>query len=147
MSSNFGRDIVAELTKGLKTSSDHHHHKHASVIVPGSGKDLGLLGVFIHVVGDAINNVGVIASAVIIWRAQSPARFYADPAIGSFIAFMIFLTAVPLTRSSGRILLQIAPGDINLEDIKHDIEMVRVYPPIPKSRLHTTTHFRLDPRH
>ena len=88
------------------------------------GRDLGLFGVFIHVVGDAINNVGVIISAIIIWKSDSPARFYADPAIGIFIAIMIFLTAIPLTKNSGSILLQIAPGGIDLEDVKHDIEMV-----------------------
>lgn len=84
-----------------------------------------MLGVFIHVVGDAINNIGVIASALIIWKAHGEARYYADPAIGVFISVMIFLTAWPLTRNSGRILLQTAPSEIVPDDIKHDIEMVR----------------------
>jgi zinc transporter 1 len=83
-----------------------------------------MFGVLIHVIGDAINNIGVIASALIIWKAHGEGRYYADPAIGVFISIMIFLTAWPLTRSSGRILLQIAPNEMNLEDVKHDIEMV-----------------------
>lgn len=88
-----------------------------------------MLGVLVHVVGDAINNVGVIASALIIWQAHGEARYYADPAIGVFISVMIFLTAWPLTRNSGRILLQIAPNEISLEDVKHDIEMVGAHSP------------------
>lgn len=85
-----------------------------------------MFGVFIHVVGDAINNIGVIASALIIWKAHGEARYYADPAIGVFISIMIFLTAWPLTKNSGRILLQVAPSEIDPGDVKHDIEMVSV---------------------
>ena len=51
-----------------------------------------MLGVLIHVIGDAINNVGVIIAALIIWRAKGHARYYADPAVGVFIAIMILLT-------------------------------------------------------
>jgi zinc transporter 1 len=69
--------------------------------------------------------VGVIIAALIIWRAEGHARYYADPAVGIFIAFMILLTAIPLTRSSGSILLQIAPPGVSMEDVKQDIEKVR----------------------
>lgn len=88
------------------------------------GRDLGMVGVVVHVIGDAINNIGVIISALVIWKAEGDGRFYVDPAIGVFIAVMIFLTAIPLTKNSGGILLQIAPDGINLDDVKHDIEMV-----------------------
>ncbi|KAL7789078.1 cation efflux protein [Trichoderma ceciliae] len=105
-------------------SNGHHEHRHVSVAPSRPGRDLGMVGVLIHVVGDAINNIGVIASALIIWKAHGEARYYADPAIGVFISVMIFLTAWPLTMNSGRILLQVAPNKINLEDVKHDIEMI-----------------------
>ncbi|KJK80383.1 hypothetical protein H634G_04622 [Metarhizium anisopliae BRIP 53293] len=118
-----GPENRAESRKVSVTSS-HHEHKHSFVAPSKPGRDLGIFGVFIHVVGDAINNVGVIVSAIIIWKLDSPARYYADPAIGIFIAIMIFLTAIPLTKKSGSILLQIAPGGIDLEDVKHDIEMI-----------------------
>lgn len=88
------------------------------------GRDLGMLGVFIHVLGDAINNIGVIIAAAIIWKVESDNRYYADPAVGVFIAIMILLSAIPLVKNSGTILLQIAPDGINPEDVKHDIEKV-----------------------
>lgn len=94
-----------------------------------------MLGVLIHVVGDAINNIGVIISAVVIWKAEGEGRYYIDPAISVFIAIMIFLTAIPLTKRSGSILLQIAPGGIDLEDVKHDIESVSEKPCIPGNPL------------
>lgn len=60
--------------------------------------DLGLLGVLVHVIGDAINNVGVIISALVIWLASYPGRFYADPAVSTGIAFMILASAIPLGK-------------------------------------------------
>lgn len=102
----------------------HYAHKHKSAKNAHGGRDLGMLGVLIHVIGDAINNVGVIVSALVIWKTDGDNRYYIDPAIGVFIAIMIFVTAIPLTKHSGGILLEIAPGDINVDDVKHDIEMV-----------------------
>ncbi|KAM3556596.1 hypothetical protein ARSEF4850_005460 [Beauveria asiatica] len=89
-----------------------------------SHKDLGMMGAFLHVVGDAINNVGVIVSALAIWRVEGEKKYYADPAIGVFIAIMIFLTAIPLTKKAGRILMQTAPEEIDIKDVKEDIEMI-----------------------
>ena len=88
-----------------------------------------MLGVLIHVIGDAINNIGVIVSAVIIWKCEGEARHYADPAVSVFIAVMILATALPLVKNSGAILLQIAPAGIDLDHVKHDIEMVSTLPP------------------
>ncbi|KAH7160879.1 cation efflux protein [Dactylonectria macrodidyma] len=106
------------------SSNSHHEHKHTASLAVSPGRDLGMLGVFIHVLGDAINNIGVIVAAVIIWKAEGEGRYYADPAVGVFIAVMIALSALPLVKNSGVILLQIAPGGINLDDIKHDMEMI-----------------------
>ncbi|KAF3033386.1 hypothetical protein E8E12_005298 [Didymella heteroderae] len=86
--------------------------------------DLGILGVLIHILGDAINNVGVIISALIIWLTHSPSRFYADPAVSLWIALMILISALPLTKRSGKILLQSAPLGVKIDDIKHDLESI-----------------------
>jgi len=86
--------------------------------------DLGILGVLIHVLGDAINNIGVIISALIIWLTHSSSRFYADPAVSMWIAIMILISAIPLTKRSGKILLQSAPLGVRIEDVKHDLESI-----------------------
>lgn len=88
------------------------------------GMDLGILGVLIHLVGDAINNIGVIIAALIIWLTKSEGRFYADPAVSMWIAIMILASAIPLTKRSGRLLLQSAPPGVKLEDVKHDLESI-----------------------
>jgi zinc transporter 1 len=105
-------------------SPTHAEHMHIVATPKKHGMDLGILGVLIHVIGDAINNIGVIISAVIIWFVKSDSRFYADPAVSMWIAIMILLSAIPLTKRSGKILLQSAPLGVKLEDIKHDLESI-----------------------
>ncbi|KAK7738929.1 hypothetical protein SLS63_002266 [Diaporthe eres] len=126
---------------GEAHSHDHEHaHDHGEAAVVNlepvrnssssrantkkPGRDLGMLGVLVHVIGDAINNIGVIIAAVIIWQTRSEARFYADPAASMFIAIMIFISSIPLTKNSGAILLESAPRGVEIDDVKHDLEQI-----------------------
>jgi len=105
-----------------------------------------MLGVFIHVIGDAINNIGVIVSAAAIWWGKSGGRFYADPAVSMGIALMIFATSIPLgelgyqscgfpccadvwllVKNSGKILLESAPAGVDVEEVKRDLEEVSAF--------------------
>jgi len=87
--------------------------------------DLGLLGVLIHVLGDAANNIGVIIAAAVIWKADYSGRYYADPAVSIAIAFMIFFSSIPLVKKTGEILMESAPTGVNPYDVRHDIEQVK----------------------
>ncbi|KIW08199.1 uncharacterized protein PV09_01129 [Verruconis gallopava] len=101
----------------------HATHRHTTnEPSKSSHRNLGLMGVLLHVIGDAINNIGVIISALIIWFSRSEYRYYADPAIGMAIAFMILGTSIPLIRRSGRILLQSGPEGVDLAEVKQDIQ-------------------------
>lgn len=110
--------------EAVSPTSVHAAHMHIVVEPKKHRMDLGILAVLIHVVGDAINNIGVIISALIIWFVKSPSRYYADPAVGMWIAIMILITAIPLTKRSGRILLQSAPVGVKLDNIKKDLESI-----------------------
>ncbi|PYI12047.1 cation diffusion facilitator family metal ion transporter [Aspergillus sclerotiicarbonarius CBS 121057] len=78
--------------------------------------------IFLH--GDAANNLGVMAAALVIWLTHYGGRFYADPGTSMGIAVMIMLTSVPLVRRCGIILLESAPSGVDLEDVKHDLEKI-----------------------
>lgn len=125
-----GASGVIQDVEGLSGLSaqdnDHPHasHLHLNARPRKHGMDLGIMAVLIHVLGDAINNIGVIISAVIIWFVKSPSRFYADPAVSMWIAIMILISAIPLTKHSGKILLQSAPLGVKIEDVKHDLESI-----------------------
>ncbi|KAL8715344.1 MAG: hypothetical protein Q9225_006391 [Loekoesia sp. 1 TL-2023] len=128
-----GCDDRVKLEHGQNTSIEipntarptHLNHKHHNLdSVKPDGHDLGMLGVLLHVLSDAINNLGIIVAALIIHLAHSPSRFYADPGVSMGISFMILLSSLPLIKSSGAILLQSAPLGVDLEDVKHDLEKI-----------------------
>jgi zinc transporter 1 len=76
----------------------------------------------LHVLGDALGNVGVIATALIIWLTDWPGRYYADPAVSLFITLIILRSALPLTVAASKILLQATPEHIDLNDVREDIQ-------------------------
>ncbi|THV75821.1 hypothetical protein D6D29_08620 [Aureobasidium pullulans] len=123
-----GQPAEAQATGANEMSplQDHSHrdHRHKVAKTKGSGHDLGMMGVLVHLVGDAINNIGVIIAAAVIWQAKYEGRFYADPGASMGIAFMILASSIPLVKNSGAILLESVPLGVNLEDVKHDLEKV-----------------------
>jgi len=61
---------------------DHSHsHDHGKESKGPSGEDLNMRGIFLHVLGDALGSVGVIFTALFIWRTDISWRFYMDPII------------------------------------------------------------------
>ncbi|TFK39825.1 cation efflux protein [Crucibulum laeve] len=103
---------------------DHIHATHNHTLDPPINvpqHNLGLVGVLVHLFGDAINNIGVIVAAIILWKLDSPSRFYADPAVSLAISFIIFASAIPMTLKSGRILLEAAPLYLDLAKVKEDL--------------------------
>ncbi|KAH8430288.1 putative di-, tri-valent inorganic cation transporter [Aspergillus melleus] len=104
----------------------HHTHKHQTQAnrPVAHGHDLGMMGVLLHVIGDAINNIGVMAAALVIWLTHYEGRYYADPGTSMGIAIMIILSSIPLVRRSGHILLESAPDGVDPADVKHDLETI-----------------------
>jgi solute carrier family 30 (zinc transporter), member 1 len=109
-------------------SIPHEHHNHAKPKQPGEGghshQNLNMRGVFLHVLGDALGNIGVIATALFIWLTDFSWRFYSDPVISLVITAIIFSSALPLVKSASLILLQGVPRGISLDDVKEDILQV-----------------------
>jgi cobalt-zinc-cadmium efflux system protein len=76
--------------------------------------DLNLRAVFIHNLGDALSNVGIIAGAWIIERTGQP---LIDPLVAFLIAGMILWTAVGIISDSMNILLESLPKGMKLENV------------------------------
>ena len=121
----------ASAAKGHKSSKSHSSwhvgHNHNKPKDPSSKDghshgDLNMRGVFLHAMGDALGNIGVIASALFIWLTDYSWRFYSDPAISLIITVIILGSAVPLCRAAARILLQAVPAGLNVDEIKADIQ-------------------------
>lgn len=88
---------------------DGHKHPHKKKAL----KSMNMEGVFLHVLGDALGNIGVIVTALFIWRTEYSWRFYSDPIVSLFITMIIFSSALPLCRKSCKILLQATPQNLD----------------------------------
>ncbi|KAG9247641.1 cation efflux protein [Calycina marina] len=109
------------------THVEHNHNKKAKEAKGGHSHnhaDMGMNAMILHVIGDALGNVGVIVSALIIMFFASDKKYYADPAVSLFITSIILKSTVPLTKATAKILLQATPDHIDVNNIKQDIQLL-----------------------
>jgi solute carrier family 30 (zinc transporter), member 1 len=83
-----------------------HHHHHGS---------MNMRALLLHVLGDALGNVGVISSGLIIWQTTWKWKYYSDPIISLLITVIIFSSALPLVKSASFILLQGRSHVLNID--------------------------------
>lgn len=106
-------------------SNSHARHAHARVsdgkLKPARFADLNILGVLVHILGDALNSVAVIISAGIY---KATGFVYADPIASVFVGCMIIGTAWPILKRSSRNLMNAAPDAIDIEGVKEDIQRI-----------------------
>ncbi|KAF8320429.1 cation efflux protein, partial [Clavulina sp. PMI_390] len=101
---------------GYGNTRASHGHSHGS---------MNMHALLLHVLGDALGNVGVIASGLIIWLTEWKWKYLSDPIISLVITVIIFSSALPLVKSASFILLQGVPTSVALEDLREDIRRVR----------------------
>ncbi|KAG0643523.1 cation efflux protein [Tuber brumale] len=122
--------VVASGHKRAYSRSCHQNHNHAK---PKENKpshshqNLNMRGVFLHVLGDALGNVGVmsVAGALLLLPETIWWRHLLDPSISLLITMIIFSSALPLCKSASKILLQGVPKGISLEEVKEDIASIQ----------------------
>jgi cobalt-zinc-cadmium efflux system protein len=81
-------------------------------------QDLNLRAVFIHNLGDALSNVGLVVGALLI---QYTGQWFIDPLLAFLIAGMIIYTAFGIITDSGNILLESLPPGMSLEQVAQAI--------------------------
>lgn len=81
---------------------DHHH-------------DLNLRGAWLHVLGDALGSVGVIAAAFLIWAFG---WWWADPAASVAVCVLILFSAGGLVLEAVHVLMEHAPRDVDVEELR-----------------------------
>lgn len=88
------------------------------VLSGGDGTSLNLRGAVNEVSADLLGSVLAVAAGIAIWVAD---WHHADPIASLVIAAMVLPRAVLLIRDSGRVLLEIAPADLDLDDVRHHL--------------------------
>jgi cobalt-zinc-cadmium efflux system protein len=80
----------------------------------GRQRDLNLRSVFIHYLGDALSNLGIIAGAMLI---RLTGQRILDPIVAFLIAGMILWGAIGVIGESGNILLESLPRGMDLGQV------------------------------
>ncbi|OCF32111.1 hypothetical protein I316_06267 [Kwoniella heveanensis BCC8398] len=100
---------------------DGHAHARPREKKKKSFADINVLGILIHILGDAVNSIAVIISAGIYYATGFR---YSDPIASVLVGAMIISTAMPLILRAGRSLLSAAPQHIDVDGVKEDIERI-----------------------
>jgi len=90
-------------------------------ITHGEHASMNLRSTFLHLAGDLLNSVGVLASAAIIYFTGQLA---VDPLVSFLIAGTIVWSAVRLCREAVDVLLEGAPGHIPVVDVSSALAQV-----------------------
>jgi len=115
---------VAWILGGHEHDHDHdqaHDHSHEST--RNQKGNLNVHSAFLHVLGDAISSLGVIATALII---RFTGAVWVDPLISILIGVIIFLSSFRVLRRSLHILLEGVPEGLSVNEIKERITSVEM---------------------
>jgi cobalt-zinc-cadmium efflux system protein len=91
------------------------------VLSGGDGQNMNVRGAALHVLGDALGSVGVLAAAVVLLTTGWP---YADTVASLFIVALIVPRAVGLLREVWHVLLEGAPRDIDVPAVEDALRAV-----------------------
>jgi cobalt-zinc-cadmium efflux system protein len=89
-----------------------------AVLSRGDSSSLNLRGAINEVVADLLGSVLAIAAGVVIWVWDWQR---ADPLASLVIAALVLPRAALLIRDAGRVLLEIAPADLDLDAVRHHL--------------------------
>ncbi|KAG0148802.1 hypothetical protein CROQUDRAFT_105523 [Cronartium quercuum f. sp. fusiforme G11] len=116
---------AAEEANSKPTTTNNNNTGHSHV-------NMNMRAIFLHALGDALGNVGVILTGLLIWNVPLIKNsvgdiighhwvLFADPIISLIITFIILTSALPLVRSASTILLQGTPTHVNLGNVRRSL--------------------------
>lgn len=83
-------------------------------LLSGHGHSLNVRGAYLHILGDLLSSVGVIAGGVFMWLTG---QYVVDPIISVGIGGVIVVSAVRLLKESVDVLLEATPVGIDLDEV------------------------------
>lgn len=87
----------------------------AAILHKASREDINVKSAFIHLIGDTLSSVGIIAAAVVI---MFTGWYFLDPLVAVFIGIVILYWGYKLIRDSVDILLESVPKGIDIQSLK-----------------------------
>lgn len=92
-------------------------------LLRGSGRDesLNVRGAWLQVLKDTLGSVAVIIGAILVWAFD---WWWADPAAGALIGFLVLYAAWSLLRDSVDVLMESVPEEIELAELRDALRSV-----------------------
>jgi cobalt-zinc-cadmium efflux system protein len=84
-----------------------------------SRKNINIRAAYLHLLGDTLSSVVVIIGGILIWQFEI---YWIDPLITVLISLYILKETYLLLKDSFNILMQSSPKELNLDDIKIEVE-------------------------
>ena len=93
-----------------------------SVLILQKEKDnnINIKAAYLHLLGDALTSLAVIAGAVLIWLFEI---YWIDPAVTILISIYLFIHSYDLLKESVTILMQMAPSETDVSEIQKRLEL------------------------
>jgi len=86
-----------------------------------SKESLNIRGAYLHILGDALSSLGVIAGGLVIYFTG---RYVVDPIISVGICLVILRGAFVLVKDSVNILLEAVPKEVDLEEVQRALKSI-----------------------
>jgi len=109
-------NIVVALVLGGHDHDHDHQHEHSDQKKPA--RNLNVHSAYLHVLGDLISSVGVIAAALLI---RFTGTRWIDPFISILIGVIILVSAYRVLRRSLHILTEGVPDGLSMREIHRSI--------------------------
>jgi cobalt-zinc-cadmium efflux system protein len=108
----------------------------AILLRKSSRENLNVRGAYLHIIGDALSSIGVLAGGVIILLTG---WYSIDSILSAMIGMVIVVGAYSLMKESADILLEATPKGIDLEEVIGEIRKIRGVKDIHHVHLWTIT--------
>ncbi|MDP2336595.1 MAG: cation diffusion facilitator family transporter [Bacteroidota bacterium] len=95
-----------------------------SVLILHQNKEenLNIRAAYLHLIGDALTSLAVIAGAVCIWLFQV---YWIDPLVTVLISIYIFVHTFKILKESVGILMQFAPPEIDQQEVVRVLQKIQ----------------------
>ncbi|KAH8669108.1 cation efflux protein [Xylariales sp. PMI_506] len=124
--SDFGSEEGAPITQETitprrgSTPAPHRHTKGSKSETSKETMDNNAKKVW--ELGELFWAVGVMTASVVIWRYPHTSVEYIDPALALVASIIAIWYSAPVVQASANILLNAVPLDINMEDVREDLD-------------------------
>ena len=105
------------------STHSHSHNSHGHGEHESDLKNVNLRAALIHVIGDALQNLGVITAGIIIYFW--PSLSIADPICTFIFSVIVGYTTVKILKDCISVLMEGSPMEFDLESLEYDLQNIK----------------------